>query len=693
MMGLVALWSHLLAACLFAGLVLWQLRHRRGDEQTRPLITAFAVMAVWSIFMGVLGPYHFLSLMADSARDLAFLAFMYGLMNGGEDDYRQGPVKIVYGTVAAVIALQIVLAGLLPRFEDVPAVVKALVSTRDMIGLTIAAGALVLVHNVYGQATAESRGLIRPPMVALALMWVYDLHLYTVSYLTRDSAEALIAMRGVVVALLVPIFAMGLKRTTRLKVQLSRAATFQSLSLVVLVGYLILMMSVSRAVEFTGGGWLEFAELSLLGAMSVAALILLPSARARSWLNVMVQKHLFQHRYDYREEWLRFTATVSGGEAPLEQRVIKAMADIGGASAGMLLLREADDRLSPAGTWNWAPPGEAPEEGWSGLIALVERTAHIIEFTGISGGELQAHGDRTQMPGLFDDMPDAWAGIPLIHNGRLVGLVIIGHPPARRALDWEDFDLFRAAGRQAASYIAEAQTMNALAQAQRFDEFNRRFAFIMHDIKNLVSQLSLVARNAERHADNPAFRADMALTLQSSVKKMNDMLARIAPGAKADRAALSPRPIDLHQVLAPVAEDKKRLHPVAVSGDARIMALADPVALDQAVTHLVQNAIDASPREAPVEIAFARRDGQAVIEVRDRGCGMSAEFVRARLFQPFVSTKDGGFGIGAHEARALIEQMGGRIEVDSRPGAGSRFTIRLRLADSEANSTSQRISA
>ncbi len=693
MISLVALWSHLLAACLFTGLVLWQLRHWRGDEKTRPLITAFAVMAVWSIFMAMLGPYHFLSLMADSARDLAFLAFMYGLMNGEEDGYRQGPVKIVYGTVAAVIALQIVLAGLMPRFEEVPGLIGALVSTRDMIGLTIAAGALVLVHNVYGQATPQSRGAIRPPMVALALMWVYDLHLYTVSYLTRDSAEALLAMRGAVVAMLVPIFAMGLKRTTRLKVQLSRAATFQSLSLVVLVGYLILMMSVSRAVEFTGGGWLEIAELSLLAAMSVAALILLPSARARGWFNVMVQKHLFQHRYDYREEWLRFTGTVSDGEAPLAQRVIKAMADIGGAPAGMLLLREADDRLSAAGTWNWAPPAEASGDSWGGLIGLLERTAHIIEFTGISGGELQVRGDRARMPGLFDDMPEAWAGIPLIHNGRLVGLVVIAHPPSRRALDWEDFDLFRAAGRQAASYIAEAQTMDALAQAQRFDEFNRRFAFIMHDIKNLVSQLSLVARNAERHADNPAFRADMALTLQSSVKKMNDMLARIAPGAKSDRGSLSPRPVNLQQVLAPVAEAKKRLHPVTLSGDARTFALADPAALDQAVTHLVQNAIDASPREAPVEIAFARRDGQAVIEVRDQGCGMSADFVRARLFQPFVSTKDGGFGIGAHEARALVEQMGGRIEVDSRPGAGTRFTIRLRLADAGAATPEQRISA
>ena len=96
-----------------------------------------------------------------------------------------------------------------------------------------------------------------------------------------------------------------------------------------------------------------------------------------------------------------------------------------------------------------------------------------------------------------------------------------GRDPARapavdRALDWEDFDLFaHRRARQVASYLAEERAQTALAEAQRLrSEFDRRFAFILHDIKNLVSQLSLVARNAERHADNPAFRADMIATLQ-----------------------------------------------------------------------------------------------------------------------------------------------------------------------------------
>lgn len=678
MIDLVALWSHLLAACLYGALALWQMRHWRAEPLSRPLVTAFAVMSVWAIFMALLGPFHFFSQIADCARNLAFLAFMYGLMRRDEPDSRQRPVKIVYAMVSAAIALQIVLAGMLPRFADEGAVIAALVSTGHMIGLTVAAGALVLVHNVYGQAAAESRPAIRLPMIALTVMWFYDLHLNTAAYLSRDLPADLYSLRGAVVSLLVGLFALGMRRTDRLKVQLSRAATFQSLSLLAILAYLILMMSTSRVSELAGGNWLEIVQVAVLVAMSVAALLLVPSAKARRWASVTLQKHLFQHRYDYRQEWLRFTATIGSEAAPIEERVTKAMADIGGAPAGLLFVR-GEDRLVPAGWWNW--PGEAEPADCADLIAFLERDAHIIDFTAAPA-----------LPESLAGLPEAWAGIPLIHGGRLQGLVVIAHPPLRRALDWEDFDLFRAAGRQAASYLAEARSLEALAEARRFDEFNRRFAFILHDIKNLVSQLKLVARNAERHADNPEFRADMVATLQSSVRKMNDLLARLAPGAKA-QAGLSPRPLLLQPLLAAMVETKRRQHDVRLDGDARTMVCADPAALDQAVTHLVQNAIDASADGQPVTVAFRANGATAEIEIADQGAGMTPDFIATRLFQPFVSTKDGGFGIGAHEARALIESMNGVVRVASRPGGGTTFTLTLPAAQPVSLTRNDRVSA
>ena len=210
--------------------------------------------------------------------------------------------------------------------------------------------------------------------------------------------------------------------------------------------------------------------------------------------------------------------------------------------------------------------------------------------------------------------------------------------PSAGALDWEDFDLFRTAGIQAASYIAEARSQQALADARRFDEFNRRFAFIMHDIKNLVSQLSLVARNAERHADNPEFRADMIATLQSSVEE-DERPAR-PPFARRGARGRAARPVEVQPLLDAIAAARRRAHPVRVSGDAALVAKADPGGLEQALGHLVQNAIEASAAHEPVELRFFESGGDVAIEVIDRGHGMSAAFVRDRLFQPFVSTKE-----------------------------------------------------
>jgi signal transduction histidine kinase len=207
----------------------------------------------------------------------------------------------------------------------------------------------------------------------------------------------------------------------------------------------------------------------------------------------------------------------------------------------------------------------------------------------------------------------------------------------------------------------------------------------------LVSQLSLVARNAERHAANPAFREDMIATLQSSVKKMNELLARLSPGRTAE--AEPPRPVLLSDVAEAVCWVKKRVHPVSVTVEAPVLALADAPGLEQALSHLVQNAIDASAAGSPVELVLRADSQQALIEVRDRGLGMSADFIRSRLFQPFASTKDGGFGVGAFEARALVAAMGGRLEVRSREGEGTCFTVFLPLAATSTSYFDERIRA
>src|SRR5438309_4766791 len=149
-----------------------------------------------------------------------------------------------------------------------------------MLRFTTAAGALILVHNVYGQAAPASRIHIRFAMLGLALMWVYDLNLYTSLYLGSAHASRLLEWRGVVVALAAPLFALATRKQGAWRVRLSRAATFQSLSLLAICAYFALMAILATALRGTGVDWSSSLMVVVLAAMTVGAMVLIP-ARGR----------------------------------------------------------------------------------------------------------------------------------------------------------------------------------------------------------------------------------------------------------------------------------------------------------------------------------------------------------------------------------------------------------------------------
>jgi putative PEP-CTERM system histidine kinase len=674
----VGQWSHALAAILFGALAVWQVQRQVRDSQGLILLCASLFTALWALLVAMTSHFSVATQLSEQLRNAGWLGFMYVLWRNGEKAHRARTVAALYAVLIGVIVLAtgLILMGEIGTVS--PRLLDAMFAASAVIRMMIAVGALLLVHNLYNAATVETRAAIRLPMFALALMWVYDLNLYTISYLARASADELSALRGIVTATAALIFALATRRSHNWNVRLSRTVTFQSLSLVAIGGYVVVMLAISSALELIGGEYARLAQVSFVFGASVIALVLLPSSRLRAWFRVKISKHLFQHRYDYRAEWLRFTDTLGRpgeGAIPLETRVIQAVADITESPGGLLLLPEPGGGLVARARWNWQlidPPVSAAS---SETAHWLEASGRVVELDQIRGGGSSGDEDARHIPEWLLGEPRAWAMIPLVHFGRLAGVVILERPPIARMLDWEDFDLLRVVGRQVASYLAEARGQEALSDAQRFDEFNRRFAFIMHDIKNLVSQLSLVTRNAERHADNPEFRADMIVTLKNSTARMNDLLARLSQHNKARPE--EPRAVALQSIAESIAKAKRAAHPVIVGGTSGLILRADPARLEQALSHLVQNAIDASPAAEPVSINPRIAGDDIAIDVIDSGKGMSPSFIREQLFKPFSSTKDGGFGIGAFEARALIAAMGGRIEVASREGKGSRFTIIL----------------
>jgi putative PEP-CTERM system histidine kinase len=668
----VILWSHALAALLFAGVAITRLREAGSALPRLTFTIALIATALWALAVAGIDARDFVTRIAESVRNLAWLGFMFALMRRDPVSPQRKAVAALYGIVAVLILTNIGLAsaeeiigrGVVPSLHEIRLLFRAMVSVS----------ALVLVQHLYTAAVPRARGGIRLVVIALGAMWSIDLLLYSIAYSTGEVPSALMAGRGIIMALTAPILAVAVQRNGDWTMQLSRTVAWQTVSFAATILYIGAMLVAGNIISIFGGQNARLIETAFVFGTTAAGLTLLSSPWIRAWAKVKLAKHFFRHRYDYRAEWVRFTDTLGKpeGATPLAERIVKAVADLTDSPAGLLLVPEGA-ALGIGPGWNWdrdtLPATGAGEE----LAQYLSGSGRIVELDTVRSGTADA-SELACVPEWMLET-DAWALVPLVHLGRLQGGILLARPPIDRALDWEDFDLLRIAGRQVASYLAEARAQEALSEGERFDEFNRRFAFIMHDIKNLVSQLSLTARNAERHAENPAFRADMIATLKDSAGRMNGLLAALSQHHSGRAEALAT--VDLKSLAERVAGRRRAQHPITVSGKAGVCAHADAGQLEQLLTHLIQNAIEASGPNQPIGIKIGDIADAPAITVFDTGCGMSPAFIREQLFKPFVSSKPGGFGIGAFEARQLAEAMGGTVTVTSREGEGTQFFVTL----------------
>ncbi|MFZ9395688.1 MAG: XrtA/PEP-CTERM system histidine kinase PrsK [Erythrobacter sp.] len=667
-------------ACIAAAV--WILRKGdRARRDRRAAIVAVGLTGVWAGLAAALTPSSIAAEIAESARNLALIYLLLRLFANDGRDASVRPIRPLAATLIVVELLQLPLLLTAAGHGTGAAAATLAFQVSAVLHLLVTIGALVLLHNLYGGAATQSRQLLRWSAVALAGNWIFDLNLHLVAYLSAEPAELLLAARGLVVSLFAIVLALGCHGAgAGLQFHPSRAVAFRSLSLMLIGGYLLVMVVVTRSLALLGGDLGRATQFGFLIVASAAAIVWLPSARVRGWLRVMFVKHLFRHRYDYREEWLRFTQTIGRGGATgesLHERAVRAMADITDSPAGVLLVPNEEAELELVARWQW-PAIEVPSPAADYRFASrLERSEFIFDIDALRARRSDQN-EAVGLPQWLLDVPEAWAAVPLIHFERLVGVVVLARPAVARSLDWEDFDLLRAAGRQLASYLAEQTGQAALMEAARFEEFNRRIAFVMHDIKNLASQLTLLARNAERHAENPEFRADMLITLRNSADKLHTLLARL--GRYGTGKVDAGKDVDLAALAKLLVQRFNGIHPVQLTRKDACIVKADAEALEQALQHLVQNAIDASAAGSPVYLDVGSDGVNGRVEVIDSGHGMSPEFVRNGLFKPFVSSKDGGFGIGAFEARELIRAMGGRLNVESRPELGTRFVVSIPLA-------------
>jgi putative PEP-CTERM system histidine kinase len=664
-----------LVAVVYTALAGWRLSISRARRIPTHLAIGLGGMAAWSLatlFGG--GPG---SLVGEAIRNVAWCAYLAVIV-------RDDRSLLSQAWIGRVPAMLIALAVIPLPFLLVPAPIDTWMLVVILVGaLTFCIGALTLLYSLFHAAHHAASGF-KLVLFALAVLWAYDLNAYAAALLRFDVGIELTDGRTLVALLLAPLLGIAARRKENWSLSPSRKLTFQSLSLVAIGSYFVLLSTIAGARPWLGGTVQAVGGTALVIVVFGAIFAFLASARVRAQIRVYLSKHLFKHRYDYRVEWLRFNATINSGSltglSP-EQRAIKALADIMDATGGLLYLCSAHHRLERVAEFEWLD--RLPIDSDVIVLESARDTAQV-ESQIMIAPRYRDREDTTPFPTGLPTDGSIWLAVPLVRIGSLVGIVALGRPRFARRLDWEDFDLLKVLGQQIATYVADARGQAELEEARQFEEFNRRFAFIVHDIKNVVSQLSLVTANAEVHGANPRFQVDMMSTLRNSIGKMTTLLSRLSLDRPAPEIAL--HAFDAMALLRQIADARRSQHPVSVAAGDPVWVRADPAKLETAIDHLVQNAIEASGPEDQVVLSAHARDGHGVVSVLDNGGGMSADFIRRRLFKPFASTKPQGFGIGAGEAQSLVRQMGGDLEVQSVAGVGTSFIITLALGTAHRES-------
>jgi putative PEP-CTERM system histidine kinase len=250
-------------------------------------------------------------------------------------------------------------------------------------------------------------------------------------------------------------------------------------------------------------------------------------------------------------------------------------------------------------------------------------------------------------------------------------------PQSPRQINWEDRDLLKTAAQQAASYLALMNASEALARANQFEAFNRLSAFVVHDLKNLLAQLELLVKNAERHKNNPMFMDDAINTVDNAAKKMSRLLAQLRKGRFEKSVG---KVFSVREVLQQAVNEHVSFNPLPVleSNIEDMHIIADQDRFIAVIGHMIKNAQEAVVEDGNVTIRLKKREKMVEIQIEDNGIGMDADFIRNRLFQPFETTKgNAGMGVGVYESREFIRSLGGEIEVSSAVNKGTIFTVRI----------------
>ncbi len=457
----------------------------------------------------------------------------------------------------------------------------------------------------------------------------------------------------------------------------SRYFAYNSFTIFAVGGYLLAVGLTAQAIRSLGGSFSGYFGILFSFAAVLSLITILLSTRARKKVKVFIDRHFYRNRYDYHREWLSLTERLS---SKLDDREIyiavrNLFAETMWVENTRLWL--CDDREREFRPVRLSGDPEAMEDTtvWNPrLVTILKEQGYPVTLDDLEEALQPVALEETRTMMMANGFSVL---VPLITGNILVGILGCAKSRSGYSMDREDFDLMNTVARQAANNFLIARLSQNVIRAKELEAFHSFSAFVLHDMKNFVSMLSLVVQNADRNLDNPEFRKDAMRSISQTVEKMKRMMERLSTLAR--EPDVHNERVELDELVRDVALELNgsvRSRIVEKPGGPPAV-VADPVEIRNVLTNLIMNAEEAMGSDGEIRLSTFARDGKSGLSVSDNGCGMTSEFVAESLFKPFTTTKSHGFGIGLYQVKKIVEAHKGFIEVDSVVGQGT--TVRVLL--------------
>ncbi|MDB4470842.1 PEP-CTERM system histidine kinase PrsK [Deltaproteobacteria bacterium] len=452
------------------------------------------------------------------------------------------------------------------------------------------------------------------------------------------------------------------------QIRISRAAAYRSLVLFVVGAYLIGLGLLGEGMRYLDLPAQRNVLLVIAIVSAVLVAILFMSETLRRKIKVHLHKNFYQSKYDYRQHWTDFTAKISGADslAELQQTILITFCETFACKgAAFYLLDSESGEYSNSSHFEFRRDWRTFKSEDPLIVQLAEKDWII---------DLQ-HSPEELEDTLVDSLAEAGASlvIPLLFDNELIGFIVLtGKINTAEKYSYEDYDLMRMIARQATAAVHGLSLSEQLSIARELAAIGKVSTFVLHDLKNQVSGLSLMLDNAKDYIDEPEFQQDMLETVDNTVSNMKGLIARLKN--LKEKPQLLVLPVDLKKIVDDAVETTTGN--IEVSGES-VRIDADEEEIYKVVLNLLLNAVEASTSGTAIQVQYGLKDDAAFVTVSDTGCGMSVDFISNRLFKPFETTKKHGFGIGLYQCKQIMESHSGSISVTSREGEGTSFTLRL----------------